>query len=318
MALNLGAIPVGVALFALHGALPLDGLVANVVWAAVNGGLAAAVLSFTLGLQRHQRVDYRFPVPLVAELVFADSSRVLGTADDISATGLRFYGALPSTLATGQPVTGQLLLPDGPIALWGEVAASFGAADDSDGPRAVGCRVRSTGDGQRRLETFLFGSDRQWQVNGYSDQVHTPLSRWLPRRVAGPQAHPLVGRRWNAAQVHARIDEPGLPALAAAGELAGSENLLLSYLPLPTDAPLVLQVFRRTAVPPRGVRLEPLPLPGSDVFAYRLTGVPLPLARRQDNADTQPAALLMREAIEQARSDVPGEASPHDAQPSTL
>jgi cellulose synthase (UDP-forming) len=319
MALNALAIPVGVVLFARHGSLPLDGLVANVVWAAINGGLAAAVLSFTLGLQRHRRADYRFPVPLVAELVFADGSRVFGTADDLSARGLRFYGALPASLAVGQPVTGQLLLPDGPIALWGEVAATFGAGDD-EGPRAVGCRVRSTGDGQKRLEAFLFGSDRQWQVNGFTDQIQTPLSRWLPRRVAGPQPHPLADRRWNAAQVHARIDEPGLPALAAAGPQAGSEDLLLSYLPLPTDAPLVLQVFRRTPVPPRGVRLEPLPRTGGDVFVYRLVGVPLPLTRRDDAPDTQPAALVMREAIAQARESAgrDGAASSHDIHPTTL
>jgi hypothetical protein len=131
--------------------------------------------------------------------------------------------------------------------------------------------------------------------------------------VHGPKPHLLADRRWNAAQVHARLGEPGLPALAAAGERAGGEDLLLSYLPLPTDAPLVLQVFRRTAVPPRGVRLQRLPHAGGDVFAYRMTGVPLPLTRPQDSADTQPAALLMREAIEQAR-DTAG----RDGAPSSL
>ena len=51
----------------MGGRLPLEGLVANTVWALVNGGLALAVIAFTSRVQQHTRADYRFPVPLAAE-----------------------------------------------------------------------------------------------------------------------------------------------------------------------------------------------------------------------------------------------------------
>ena len=47
MALNAAAIPIGIALFVAFGQLPLDGLVANSLWAAANTALALGVLSFT-------------------------------------------------------------------------------------------------------------------------------------------------------------------------------------------------------------------------------------------------------------------------------
>ncbi len=110
MGLNVAAIPIGIALYLTTAKLPLDGLVANAIWAAVNGGLAAAVLSFTAINQRNARARYRFPVPLAAELTLVDGTRLRGTVDDLSDTGMRFYGALPAGLAIGHPITGHLWL----------------------------------------------------------------------------------------------------------------------------------------------------------------------------------------------------------------
>jgi len=124
MALNFAAIPVGVTLFFMAGKLPLEGLIANSIWATVNGALALAVLAFTSRVQQHTRADYRFPVPVVAELMFKDGRRVYGTVDDLTDSGMRFYGMLPTNLAAGTPVTGQIMLPDGPLPLWARCAAS--------------------------------------------------------------------------------------------------------------------------------------------------------------------------------------------------
>ena len=45
------------------------------------------------------------------------------TDDDLTDGGMRFYGRFPGNLVAGAPITGQIHLPDGPLALWGEVMA---------------------------------------------------------------------------------------------------------------------------------------------------------------------------------------------------
>lgn len=319
LGLNFGAIPIGVMAYLLGGPLPLEGLVGSTAWAIVNGGLALAVIAFTSRLQHHTRTDYRFPVPLTAELLFRDGRRVQGTVDDLSGGGMRFYGRIPGNLRTGAPVTGRIMLPDGPLALWGEVR-SLVQGDDDDGPRAIGCSFSTASAGRHRLEAFLYGSDLQWHVNGLSDQQHTPLSRWLPARVAGPRPHPLAERRWNAAQLRLHPDAPPLAALSAGADDAERAPLVIGYAPLPTDRPLQMEVHRRTVVAPRGVRLEPLSLgPAADGFvhAYRALPAPLPPPRPEELADTLPAALIMRETIDRARMDA-GQPSGFDVHPSTL
>jgi cellulose synthase (UDP-forming) len=259
-------------------------------------------------------------VPLPAELVFDDGRRVVGTVDDLTGNGLRFYGGLPARLTAGAPVTGHIPLPDGPLPLWGEVRSLLRQPEDTEGPRAIGCSFDTTAEGRHRLESFLFGTDLQWHVNGYTDQVHTPLSRLLPRQVPGPAPHPLAGRRWNAAQLRRHPAAAPLPALVAEPDTADEQPLILSYAALPTQHAMQLQVFRRSEVPHRGVRLEPLALANdaSGLFhTYRAQPAPLPAPVPDDPRDTQPAFLLMREAIEAARQDH-GEPTSTDVHPSTL
>jgi cellulose synthase (UDP-forming) len=318
MVLNFAAIPVGVLLFFLLGKLPLEGLVANSIWAAINGGLALAVLSFTAVNQRNARERYRFPVPLPAQLVVADGRRVNVTVDDLSDTGMRVYGALPPTLAAGDPLTGQLMLPDGPLAFWGQVRSTVGHVDSPAQPRSAGCSFLTTDEGRQRLERFLFGSDLQWQVNGYTDQVETPLSLLMPGWVPGPPLHPLAERRWNAAQLRTAPAAAPLPALLAAAH-AGHEPLLISYVELPTAVPLILDVFRRTDQPATGVRLEPLSLTAAAVdegvlHAYRMRPVALPSAAARLSASP---TLQASELIARAR-DNRGAPSTTEVHPSTL
>jgi len=319
MALNFAAIPVGVTLFFMAGKLPLEGLIANSIWATVNGALALAVLAFTSRVQQHTRADYRFPVPVVAELMFKDGRRVYGTVDDLTDSGMRFYGMLPTNLAAGTPVTGQIMLPDGPLPLWGQVRSVIAEPDDS-GPRAVGCSFSTATKGRHRLEAFLFGSDLQWHVNGYTDQVHTPLSRLLPRWVPGPQPHPLADRRWNAVQLRVHPRATPMAALVSATDAGNDEPLVISYAALPTDRALEMQVFRRTAAPNQGVQLQPLALGNAAtgfVHAYRALPATLPALADESVEETQPAALIMRATIARARRDHP-EPSGFDVHPSTL
>lgn len=271
MALNFAAIPVALALWWLGtSTLPLHGLIANSIWALLNGLLALAVISFTAATQAHTRTRYRFKVPLVAEFRCTGAPMLRGTVDDLSDSGLRFYGELPPTLAVGDVLQGQLELPDGALPLQAEVRALFGAAGSDKAARAIGCSFTTRAADRHRLEAFLFGSDLQWTVNGYTDQVHTPLSRLFGDVVPGPAPHPLASLRWNAARLRAIGAAASAPALLSAGEGA---PLLISYRALPEEQDLELEVYRRTHQDGRRVRLQAVALPGSDGSAPYLYGL---------------------------------------------
>ncbi|MFP5398442.1 MAG: glycosyltransferase [Gammaproteobacteria bacterium] len=314
LGLNLGAIPVGIALYLLAAPLPFEGLVANTLWAGINGALALAVLSFTAVNQRHTRARYRFPVPVAGELVLADGTRIAGTVDDLSESGLRFYGALPPHLAAGAPVTGQLWLPDGALALWGEVRSVIALPGSPQVAKAVGCSFSTTAEALQRLERFLYGSDLQWHVNGYGDQVHTPLSRLLPHLVAGPRPHPLAGRQWNSAQLRIAATAPAEAALVATTP-DGAERLLISYRPLPQHQPLLLDTFRRTGAPREAVQLLRVELdaPGAMLHAYRVGAATQPVAAPQ----AEDAASQARELFGRLRRDR-GSPSTFEVDPTTL
>ena len=304
---NLLAIPLGAALYVFNGRLPLEGLVANVLWAGVNIALACAVLAFTRRKGSNARADYRFPVPLPAELVAEDGRRLPGTVDDLSIGGLRFYGALPKGVAPGQAVAGHLELPGGRLPFWGQVCSvlhSRGSPDDA--PRAIGCRFETNAENARRLETFLFGTDLQWHVNGYTDQAHTPLTLLLPERIAGPRPQPLANERWNAARLIAEDDED-LSFAVLAAHTDDTAALIASYSELPTGRDLTLQVHRRTEAPLRRVQLQPLPLdPSAEGIIHAYRALP-----------ASDAPMLARRLIERARTPRDSD-STMDAHPTTL
>ena len=141
LALNVAAIPLGIAFFVWWGRLPLDGLIANALWALVNAALALAVLVFTSRTTAFVRSKYRFPVPLAAELEVPGGGALRGTIDDISESGFRFYGPLPANLEVGQAVCGRIALPDEPMPFRGEVRSVFAGEDGL--LRAVGCHFET-------------------------------------------------------------------------------------------------------------------------------------------------------------------------------
>jgi len=159
------------------------------IWARRQRRLALAVLAFTSRVQSHTRADYRFPVPVVAELMFRDGRRVYGTVDDLTDSGMRLLRhAAHRTWRRAHPSPPDPAA-DGPLPLWGQVRSVIAEPDDS-GPRAVGCSFSTATRAGIGLEAFLFGSTLQWHVNRPTpDQVHTPLSRLLARAwVPGPTA----------------------------------------------------------------------------------------------------------------------------------
>lgn len=274
--------------------LTARGLLAVSVWAGLNAALALWVMRGVSRAPSVGRANHRFPVPLAAELICAEGERLNGTIDDLSENGLRFYGTLLPSMAIGQPVAGALQLPDGPLSFTGEVRHLGGETDTMHQPRSIGCSIQTGAQDQRRLETFLYSADLPWQAQGDTPQRHTLLSRWLPDQVAGPRAEPLAPRRWNAAQLRRHVTAPTLPALVAAPDAHHSDDLLISYSPLPEDVPLILNVFRRIAVPSRGVRLQRLPASTGhgDVYRYRVEACALPAVPHQDVPVSDRSLLL--------------------------
>jgi cellulose synthase (UDP-forming) len=288
LALNGSAVPVGTVLYLGSHSLPLDGLIANIAWASINVALALAVILFTRISQRNGRKHYRFPIPLSAELQFAGGQRVRGTVDDLSDTGLRFYGKLPRALATGDAFGGELLLSDGVISLSGRVRS---VTQPGESLRAIGCEFQTSENDRQRLERFLFGSDMQWLLNGYTDQVHTPLSRWLPHQVPGPLHNPFADVRWNAAELRIGRHGPCEAVLLSTADNGSAELFVVSFNALPTRRELYLDVHVRGAAPRRCVRLERIELPGigggsSTLNAYRVS------MARIDTAETAPLAVV--------------------------
>ena len=275
LALNALAVAVGVAVYLWAPNLPLGAVAASVFWAIVNSALAIGVIAFTATTQRNRRTQYRFPVALPAELVMADGTRLHGTVDDVSENGLRFYGKLPVALALGDKLTGHLTLPEGRVAFRGKVRGAIPMAHGAPGLKALGLHFVTSPEGRDRLEGFLFGSDLQWALNGYTDQVHTPMSRWMPRLVEGPGPNPLAQVRWNAGAVRVERDGPPETILMSAESESAADAFIVSHHALPEQRDLILDVSRRTDAPACRVRLERLPLSGPGggdvaVFAYRI------------------------------------------------
>jgi cellulose synthase (UDP-forming) len=290
---NLLAVPVGIAIYRHTHMLPLAGVAANVLWAGINCGLAAAVLRHTLMVQRRQRAQYRFPVPLPAELDFAGLC-VHGTIDNLSEHGMRFYGGLPPYIESGSEFSGRLALPDGPLPFTGQVRTLIPLEGHPGTFKAFGGMFNAKPSDQKRIDHFLFGSDLQWVVNGYSDQVDTPFSRLIPGHVPRARRPPFLDTHWNAGELTGMNGETFQVVLSFSKTDRTQSGWLLSFTQVPEDQTLRLDSFRRTDVAPQMVRLQRadgLQQAGSTVFVYRLTAVAQPVIdsefvdeRRQDVA----------------------------------
>ncbi|HEX5648623.1 MAG TPA: glycosyltransferase [Steroidobacteraceae bacterium] len=208
---NLIAIPVGIALMGTDRGLPTGALVANVLWAALTCGIAAIAIRYALQAATSRRREYRFPLPVPLRVFTPNGQDSVALATDISPLGCRVVGAAAGTATVGQELTGELLLPTGPLAVRVMVRAVSTPGGDTAGAvePALGCEFRwGLSDERNRLEMFLFGSDLQWKLNGLSDRVPTPLERarsWLrtgpveqTRRLAGETWAPVLYKRVNS------------------------------------------------------------------------------------------------------------------------
>lgn len=232
--------------------LPWHGLVANMVWATVNLLLAATVVRFTLSrLPRYRRRDYRFPVPLPAQLSIG-GARVPVTVDDVAPSGCRIYGRLPDSCGADTRLEGTLQLPDGPLPFSARVASVITGSDAGAAyPRAYG--LEFTWDdplARERLETFLYGSDLQWRLNRLRERARLPWHR--DDRPAGTWIDQAAPGHWSVAQLQGTGH--GLIRNAPA-DAEGAHRLLASFNRLDEDADL--EVLEHTRSGAHAWRLRP-------------------------------------------------------------
>lgn len=243
VSLNVLAIPVGIALFFAQGHLPADGMWANVVWAAINTWLAVLVVSFTRARSINRRNDYRFAMPLVARL-----DGVLGTVDDLSPNGLKFYGLLQPVAARDVlPVT--LYLPDGVLDAMLDIRKlEQSQVGDEIYTRSLGGVFQNLSQASiQRIEQFLYGTDAQWRVNRYRDDSLTPLQRL--GLINKPLPLPLQPGHWTGCEVV--NDSASAPLIQVGLVDAAPENgeiRLLVDRPLSADRYYRIQAHSRAGL----------------------------------------------------------------------
>ena len=197
---NLLAIPIGIWLYFNVQHLPPGALVANIVWAGLNLSLGGALLRFTLLQPPNRRAEYRFPVPLPAEIERADKQRFFATVDNISSDGCQLYGAMPAGLAPGTRVSGVIVLPTGRQPFKGEIASIVsGRSSNVRFIKSVGCRFLWDSQTDRdKLKRFLYGSDLQWHLLQLSDRARTPME-WMTQLFRDGRGTPrFEPRHWAA------------------------------------------------------------------------------------------------------------------------
>lgn len=197
---NAAAIPIGVLLYALHHTLPLGALVANIVWASLNSGLAALVVNFSVRLGAFRRKEYRFPVPVPARIRLYGGGPVLGIFDDVSSSGFRFYGTLPPHLGVGSSFEGDLFITSGRLPFNASVRSVF---RDRERAKGIGCSFEWLDEAERdRLDLYLYGTDLQWQLNGLGEQARTPLERLAQLFTGQPRRTQPGAKHWAPVLYH--------------------------------------------------------------------------------------------------------------------
>ncbi|HEX9206639.1 MAG TPA: glycosyltransferase [Steroidobacteraceae bacterium] len=278
LGLNLVAIPVGVFVVGRQGALPTGALVANVLWAALTFGIAAFAIRHALQAAAYRRREYRFPLPVPLRTQDDKGAETVALATDISPLGCRVVGAITANAQPGQEIRGELLLPTGALPVVASVRSLMPPRKGQATEPALGCEFRwGVSDERNRLEMFLFGSDLQWQLNGLSDRIRTPLERVAAvfsgaardhsRRLAGQSWSPVLYKRVNSEQ------GSGVGFISRSDPRTG-ERTMVSLGVLPRNSRLYAEEV--TATGPRGVvgRVQDeavLETHAAPIYLYKLT-----------------------------------------------
>lgn len=248
--------------------------------------LAVLVVGFTVKRSGDRRNEYRFALPHAARL-----GGVMGTVDDLSPSGLSFYGVLGQVRA-GERLPVTVYLPDGQFDAVLEIRALMHAKDGAKKyVHSVGGEFQALPAGAvQRFEQFLYGSDTQWRVHYYHEASLTPLQRLglvdRPQREAGPIQH------WAGCEVAADSSGAGghLVGLASTQAVEGKIHLLV-HQPLELDRRYVIQTHARAGLRTLSATAgdsESISTGLGALYLYHMTLLPTPPAA---SAQPQPAAI---------------------------
>lgn len=250
---NLVAIVGGLLLFKARQHLPVDGLIANLVWATVNLVLAALVVQFTILRTRFRRREYRFPLPIPAILSIGGVRQPM-VVDDISPAGCRIYGRFPESMTLGDAVSGELHVPGGTLAFTGTVAALIpGQAGTERFTKALGLLFDWQDAGSSaELETFLFGSDLQWHMHDLTETIRTP-SQYVRQLLTGQlrDGEDAI-QHWTSSTLAEKPDQP-LLLRSPIGD--AKHRMLVSHIQVPLHHMLAIEEHTRMGM--QSLRIRP-------------------------------------------------------------
>jgi cellulose synthase (UDP-forming) len=277
-AVNLVAIPLGMYQHVRGAGLPTGELLATALWAVVTAAIAALAAHKTLRATIDRRREYRFPLPVPLRTRTPSGHETVALATDLSPLGCRIVGEPLGYARRGDELQGELLLPTGPLAVVASVRAITEPRSKDPAQPALACEFRwGLSEERNQLETFLYGSDLQWQLNGLTDRAPTLLERiaaWLgasarveTRRLAGQTWSPVLYKRVNSEQGN------GVGFISRSDPKTGVRTIV-SLGVLPRSGRLYAEEV--TAAGPRGVvgRVEDeqvLETHAAPIYLYRLT-----------------------------------------------
>ena len=236
LALNIGAVPIGILLALTFNRLPHDALVFNAIWASINIALGLAVFRFTRKTEQFVRAQYRFPIPL--PMVLHEEGRETPvTIDNVSSDGCRIYGQMPEGLKKGMILKGTITLPSGNLDIKAEVMSEIIAhAEDSRYLKAVGCSfLWDNPANQDMLDLFLYGNDLQMHLLELEEKNLTPFA-WLLHRIKHGKPTLSAEDRWATCEI-----------LPADGSLS---EPLSGLVPLPADGQTIKRLIAFSPVRP--------------------------------------------------------------------
>ena len=277
LTLNLLAIPVGIVLYQTYHRLTLDGLLVCGVWASVNLLLAASVVLFTRGRSKFKRAEYRFPIPLPANLTLNNSSsnQVYGVIDNISATGFRFYAPIDDSVQVGHTVEGEIFLPTGPLRIQAEIkVVVLGLNQEEHYVKTIGCQFKLESHQENTLAQFLYGSDLQKRMGDLQETVTTPIDHY-----SGLAAVVRGGRHIaNWTPISYTLDgnaqsKPGVGLIDVSSDPFETKQVMV-YSPLPEKARMELNYHSRGKISKLSGtigRHEQADVSSSPIYRYELT-----------------------------------------------
>ena len=300
---NAIAIPGGIYLYLTTHHLPTAGIVANLIWAAVNGAVAIALLSFSARRKPYIRAEYRFPIPLPVKLKIGSRAGLLGTVDNLSSSGCRLQVHYPGGIDAGMLIEGELILPSGIVPFHAKVVATTtNGGSDAEDVGYVGCKFNWMDHKQQdKLDLFLYGSALQWQINLLRENTTTPLE-WL----FGEKPHrPSVGvEKWQAVVYKTDTTPCGqeeIGLISAPMDVSQPEKILV-FRPIPPDTTVTACVSSSTrhfSISACLTEDAQLNNPLDAVYAYRLTDrtTTQPWLTSQTSDQHQSVALSLQLAV---------------------